>query len=368
MNDRALLGVVLAGGESRRFGRPKGEARVGRLTLVERASRTLRPLCAEVRRSGPDDLPDLRPGEGPLAGIESALARAASTGADGVVVLACDLPAVHTATLVRLIERWREAADPRNTVAAPDLPLQPLAAVWGVGMLPAVTAALDRGERSARDAARDLGHFAAIDAERLAGDVGLAAPQLLHNVNTPDDLAPARDLVLPPIVTVVGWKDSGKTTVTTALLRALADRGIRAEAAKHGHGFRFDGEGTDSRRFRSEGRAPRVVLAGPDEMAVFGGWDERGEPGLGGLVRRWLHDAEVVVAEGWKAGPWPAIEVRAPGRSDAPLHRSDAPDAARFLAVVGEGDDGRPGVPRISRDSAAIGSTLADLVERRLLS
>lgn len=373
MSGARLVGVVLAGGESRRFGRPKSEARIGGRTLVERAVRTLRPLCTEVRRSSPHDLADLRgdatdhAGQGPLAGIEAALTWAAAEGADGVVVLACDLPAVHTATCVRLIERWRAASDPLGSVAAPDPPLQPLAAVWGVHLLPAVSAALDRGERSVRDAVRDFGGFVGVDAEALAGEVGLSAPQLLHNVNRAEELPPARELVLPPVVTVVGWKDSGKTTVTTALLAALVERGVDVVAAKHGHGFRFDGEGTDSARFRTEGGARRVVLAGPEEMAVFGDWSGRGEPGLGGVVRRWLRDAELVVAEGWKAGPWPAIEVRASGGGGADLHREGGDDAHRFLAIVGPEGGRASSLPVIPRDAPALGRTLAELVEARLL-
>lgn len=366
MNSR-LPGVVLAGGGSRRFGRPKGEALLADLTLVERAVRTLRPLCSEVVVSGGPDLPDRRPGQGPLAGIEAALERTVAGGADGVVVLACDLPAVHTATLVRLVEAWRGTAAPRSAVVVPDEPLQPLCGVWGVETLGAVGRALDEGRASARDLVRDLDGAATLPAADLADTLGLMASQLLHNVNHPEDLEVARALALPPVITVVGWKDSGKTTVAAALVAALVERGVDAMAAKHGHRFQLDREGTDSWRLRHEAGARRVVLAGPDDMAVLGGWRGGREPGLGGLVRRWLRDAEMVVAEGWKTGPWPAIEVRAPGRDDPPLHRPDGPDAHRFLAVVG-GEEELPGAPpRIPRDAPGLGRRLADLVEERLL-
>src|SRR5690606_23258122 len=145
-----------------------------------------------------------------------------------------------------------------------------------------------------RDGVRDFGAFIGVESEGLAAELGLAAPQLLHNVNHPSDLATARDLILPPVVTVVGWKDSGKTTVATRLLDALAERGIDAVAAKHGHNFRLDTEGTDSWRLRHQGRARRVLLAGPDGMALLGGWGVGGESPLGGIVRRWLRDAELV--------------------------------------------------------------------------
>lgn len=353
-----LLGVVLAGGDSRRFGRSKGEARVGDLTLVERAARTLRPLCAEVVVGRPPALPDLRPGQGPLAGLEAALVRAAGTGAHGVVVLACDLPAVHTAALSRLVTAWRQAPSPPTAVAVPHEPLQPLCGVWGVETRAAVSRALDEERRSAGALVRELPGVVTLPAVDLADELGLMAPQLLHNVNHPEELAEARELVLPPVVSVVGWKDSGKTTVAVALVKALVERGVDAVAAKHGHRFRLDTEGTDSWRLRHDAGARRVLLAGPGGMALVGDWRRR-EPGLGGLVRRWLRDAEVVVAEGWKSGPWPAVEVRAPGSPEPPLHTAESADAHRFLAVVGG-----PGLPR---DRPDLGERLADVVTDRVL-
>lgn len=354
-----LPGVVLAGGGSTRFGRPKGEARLGHLTLVERAWRSLAPLCGEVWVGRPPELPDLRPGRGPLAGIEAALTRARDRGADGVVVLACDLPVVHTATLARLLEAWRRAPDPRRAVAVPHDPLQPLCGVWGVGALPAVAGALDADRGSARDLVRGLADAVRVDAGLLADELGLPPGELLLNVNRPEDLEAARGLAIPPVVSVVGWKDSGKTTVAVALVRALAARGVDVAAAKHGHGFRLDAEGTDSWRLRHEGGARRVLLAGPEGMVLMGGWRD-GEPGLAGLVRRHLRDAALVVAEGWKSEPWPAVEVRG-------AEALATPDPDRWLAVVGgAGQDA--GVPMLGRDDPALGEALADLVEARILS
>lgn len=358
-----LLGVVLAGGESRRFGGAKTEARIRGQTLVERAVRTLAPVCDEVVVGRPPDLPDLRPDRGPLGGLEAALTRARDGGFDGVVALACDLPVVDSRALLALVAEWRGAADSRRTLSVLDEPLQPLCGVWGSDALDAVTQAIDHEHLSARSFVRDYPHVVFTPAAAASERVGLLPAQLLHNVNHPEDLAPVGALVLPPIVCVVGWKNSGKTTVAAALVRALLDRGHDVAAAKHGHNFRLDAEGTDSWRLRHEGGARRVLLAGPDEMALMETW-RADETSLGGLVRRHLRDADVVVAEGWKNEGWPAIEVRAeaqsPTASDGPLFVREAPDADRFLAVVGAGGLVAPGDP-------ALGETLAALVESRLL-
>ena len=371
-----LLGVVLAGGESRRFGGAKTEARVRGRTLVERAIRTLSPVCSEVVVGRAPELPDLRSGRGPLGGLEAALARARDRGVDGVVVLACDLPVIDSSTMLALVAAWREAAEPRRAVSVLDEPLQPLCGVWGSEVLDPVSAAIDEDRLSARSFVRDYPHSLLMSASGASNRLGLLPGQLLHNVNHPEDLEPAGGLVLPPIVSVVGWKDSGKTTVAAALVSALVARGHDVAAAKHGHRFRLDTEGTDSWKLRHEAGAPRVLLAGPDEMALMETW-RAGEVPLGGLVRRYLRDADVVVAEGWKSEGWPAIEVRGSGTPDGPLFDRHAADADRFLAIVDAGTAGAPpsrSAPvtgdrpvRLDRNDPRLGEMLAAVLESRLL-
>src|SRR5262245_53002815 len=95
-----LIGVVLAGGEGRRMGAPKGGIAFEGMSLAERAARTLRPVCGSVlvsiARGQPNPAPaypyveDETPtSRGPLAGI---LAAFASTGKADLLVLACDYP------------------------------------------------------------------------------------------------------------------------------------------------------------------------------------------------------------------------------------------------------------------------------------
>ena len=117
------------------------------------------------------------------------------------------------------------------------------------------------------------------------------------------------DAVRPPVVCVVGKKKSGKTTTVVGLVRELADRGRRVMTVKHGHHFRLDREGTDSWRHRHEGGAARVVLAGPDGLAMEGEWGAGGEEPLEALVDRYLPDAEVVVGEGFKSSDALRIEA-----------------------------------------------------------
>jgi len=155
-----LVGAVLAGGASRRFGRNKSVEPLDGRRLIDRAADALRRHTDEVIVvSSRSDTPaggwvvveDCRPSCGPLGGIEAALQYAADGEYDAAAVLAVDLPLVDDAALGVLIEAF--ALDPRrSTVAARDgdPDFEPLCAVYPTSRLEAVSGLLDAGERAAR--------------------------------------------------------------------------------------------------------------------------------------------------------------------------------------------------------------------------
>jgi molybdopterin-guanine dinucleotide biosynthesis protein A len=115
--------LLLAGGESRRMGRPKALLPVGEATLIEwmasRLGLEFEHLLVSARdeRQLPESLRthlvrDLRPGAGPLAGIEAGLA---ATPHDVLVAVACDMPGVGVELTRRLVEasEGHDAAVPR---------------------------------------------------------------------------------------------------------------------------------------------------------------------------------------------------------------------------------------------------------------
>ncbi|MBO0687047.1 MAG: molybdenum cofactor guanylyltransferase, partial [Candidatus Dormibacteraeota bacterium] len=115
--------LILAGGASRRMGRPKALLPVGNSTLIEwiarRLGREFERLLVAAGEEGqvPAALRshlvwDLHPGAGPLAGIEAGLAASPD---DLVVAVACDMPWVGTDLVRRLAEEssGHDAAVPR---------------------------------------------------------------------------------------------------------------------------------------------------------------------------------------------------------------------------------------------------------------
>lgn len=167
-----LLGVVLAGGASRRFGSDKALAEVEGRTLLAHAVDTLSGWCDQIvvvgREQAPaPTLPDWpRAGMGPLGGLAAALRFAADDGY--ATVLSCPVDAVGLP----------EDLPARLAPAPSYLAAQPVIGLWPAGAVTQIEALLHSDER----------HSMKRFAERI-GARGIALPMALPNINTPEDLA-----------------------------------------------------------------------------------------------------------------------------------------------------------------------------------
>ena len=293
------------------------------------------------------------------------------------MILALDLPRVTAPVLLEMVRAWRGLPNPAAgaVIAETRRGVQPLAGVFGSELGAQLRGYLTKGgSRAARDWVQDLGEMVTrIPASHLAGVAGHPDPFL--NVNRPAHVERALELPppAPPLVSVVGWKDSGKTSVAVGMAAELRRRGYRVMALKHGHGFRLDTPGTDSHRLVHEAGVERVLLAGPEDLALLGHWGEGEEEGVTRLAARFLHEADVVVVEGWKRAPLPALEIRNYGSAPRdPLWTDEAPDRDRFIARVlrdpPPGESGGPGGPPAYRsDEPELAAKLADRVEARVI-
>jgi molybdenum cofactor guanylyltransferase len=137
-----ITGVLLAGGESRRFGSPKAFAELNGVLFYEKAYQALAAVCGRVViiarpellprfPKGLDVITDLPAvaGQGPLAGILTAMSE---RPADVYMVLPCDMPYIGPLETERLIERM----DPTQQITAVKTPdeLVPLFSVWKSGV------------------------------------------------------------------------------------------------------------------------------------------------------------------------------------------------------------------------------------------
>lgn len=104
-----ILGAVLAGGQSRRFGSDKAEAMWKGKSLIDHAIASLATVAASVIVCGRDmadmvSLPD-RPGVGlgPLGGLNAALHHAQALEYTRVITVPCDTPLLSPYLLATLI-------------------------------------------------------------------------------------------------------------------------------------------------------------------------------------------------------------------------------------------------------------------------
>ena len=188
-----VLGMVIAGGRSTRFGGEKAVARFQGRPLLSWAVERLSAVSAEVAvnarpetetaalaaAEGLQVLHDASGDpDGPLAGVKAGLAWAQTGGASALAVSPCDAPLLPADLFVRLLQ----AADGGAAMAVTDEGRQPLCAVWPVSALPVLT-----------DALKDGAHP---PTWRMLEEIGARKvrfddPAAFANVNTREELAAA---------------------------------------------------------------------------------------------------------------------------------------------------------------------------------
>ncbi len=173
-------GAVLAGGGSRRMGRPKHALRLADgTTMIEAVTRALAELCRQVVVAGAVEtslksIADLRPGAGPLGGIEALLASGLDTQ---YLVCPCDLPLVTATLLRRLTEVSGAVATVFRVAGEPDF--WPLPARLSATALDRVRQHLDGGRGAVHELMRTLDPEVVVVERQQA--------QVLANINTPSD-------------------------------------------------------------------------------------------------------------------------------------------------------------------------------------
>jgi molybdopterin-guanine dinucleotide biosynthesis protein B len=165
----------------------------------------------------------------------------------------------------------------------------------------------------------------------------------------------------PRLVSVIGKKNAGKTTLIVALARELVRRGHRIMTIKHGsHPFEIDAQGRDTWRHMHEGGAERVVMETPNTRVLIA------KPGAPmaprQLAQQFLSDAHFVICEGFKASDLPKIEVFRAAVHAEPLYVNGSEESRRYLALVTDVRDYRADVPVLRFSDTAWLYRLTDIV------
>jgi molybdopterin-guanine dinucleotide biosynthesis protein A len=178
---------VLAGGRSSRMGTDKAFLEIGGKTLLDRAMAIARAASENVRvvgppeKFGPSAVPDLFPGQGPLAGIHAAL-RASDTETN--LILAVDCPFIPPKFVRVLMER---AVQSKATVVVPKTSdgFQPLCAAYRHDFA-------DLAETALREGRNKIDPLFAATATEIIGSEEIQklgfGEDIFRNLNSPADL------------------------------------------------------------------------------------------------------------------------------------------------------------------------------------
>jgi molybdopterin-guanine dinucleotide biosynthesis protein B len=146
---------------------------------------------------------------------------------------------------------------------------------------------------------------------------------------------------------VVARSGTGKTTFLEKLIPELKARGLRVGVLKHhAHNTPFDVPGKDTYRLAQAG-AEVVVGACAVQVAVF--HQEDGAAELEGVIARHFRGLDLILAEGFKQGNYPKIEI----------HRAAHPQSGTLLCAPGEllavvtDEPLKGGVPQFDLEDAA---------------
>lgn len=158
---------------------------------------------------------------------------------------------------------------------------------------------------------------------------------------------------------IVGWKNSGKTTLTERLISTLTARGYNVSSIKHAHhAFDIDKQGTDSFRHRCAG-AGEVAIVSSGRWALMHELRGEDEPTLDDVLSR-LSPCDIVLVEGYKREGHAKIETR---RLDTKESTSLAAQDPHIVAVAADYPASGEGLPVFALDDI---EAIADFIATKV--
>ncbi len=146
---------------------------------------------------------------------------------------------------------------------------------------------------------------------------------------------------------ITGWKNSGKTSLVSALVAEYVRRGLTVSTVKHAHkSFDIDHRGTDSHIHRTAG-AREVAIVSPKRWALMHEIrDNPSEPTLSTILGK-LVPCDLVLVEGYKTSDIPKIEcIRYEAATDEPIWKSNK----SIVAVACDAEDAACPLPQFALD------------------
>ena len=160
----------------------------------------------------------------------------------------------------------------------------------------------------------------------------------------------------PPIFGIVGWKNSGKTTLMERLIEKFTLRGLTISAIKHAHhSFDVDHKSRDSYKFRSAG-ARRTAIVSRNRWAMIHELRDEDEPPLAEIIEH-VGECDLILIEGYKSSTHDKLEVRNSNIENKEL----APNDPHIIAIAFQGDPSSATLPVFDVDNI---SEIANFIQK----
>jgi len=143
-----------------------------------------------------------------------------------------------------------------------------------------------------------------------------------------------KPLQAPPVVGLIAYSGTGKTTLLTRVIPLLRAHGLRIALIKHAHHhFDIDTPGKDSHRLREAG-AEQVMIASRNRWVWMRETPDQPEAELEEMIEQLAPTGiDLILVEGFKHGHYRKIELRR-HELDNPRLYVDDPDV---IAVATDG-------------------------------
>lgn len=166
-----------------------------------------------------------------------------------------------------------------------------------------------------------------------------------------------KNFTQPMVISIIGKKNSGKTTFLAKLTPVLKARGYRIGVIKHDvHGYDIDHEGTDSWQHKHSG-AHTVAVSSPQKISVIK--DTEQDMDLDEIAKSYFSDVDLVITEGYKTAGKPQIEIF---RSS--VHKTTIDQEIKNLVALVSDESIDEGVPCFDIEEV---EAVADFIEAKFL-
>lgn len=338
--------VLLCGGLSTRMGTNKAFLPFGEYTMIEYQVRRFRTKFEKIYLSVPkltdfwskqaeklncQAIPDCVEKIGPLGGLYSCLS---AVSEEILFFTPVDAPFTDVDAALELCQTLeRNMTENPATYACvlnhPSRGIQPLSAAYAKGSLPVIKQLIEEENYRLR---RMLTPEHTIIADILVPQEHFFNMNDMHSYyHALQMLAEKQPTLFPPEYTehiaanqpaipylsFSAKSGTGKTTYLEKLVASLKKKGLRIALIKHdAHGFELDQPGKDSYRLRKAG-VDTMILSGPNQTVRMD-THLSGEPSLKQLLAS-IHNADLILIEGYKFGSQPKIQLLRKGYSETPV-------------------------------------------------